>query len=69
MLRKDVQDHISRNAAKHISLMAAEMQAVKNVNKTIVADNVKLGQKLNEMFTKVAVLEERCKAQELLNAQ
>ena len=69
MLRKDLQDHISRNAAKHISLMAAEMQAVKNVNKTIVADNVKLRQKLNDMLKKVAVLEERCKAQELLNGQ
>lgn len=69
MLRKDLHDHIARNAAKHISLMATELQSVKNINKTIVADNVKLRQKLNGMITTVTVLEERCKRQELLNDQ
>jgi len=57
MLRKDMDDHISRNIVKHMEILGKELAAGKSFHINSVAENLQLVKKVDALHGKVLSLE------------
>lgn len=67
MLRKDVDEHISRNIVKHMKMLGVEMGAGKSLYNSLIIQNMKLSQTVEDLQGRVLALEQDRRSQNELN--